>query len=252
MTTRRTLIIIAALVVGLLASVGAYAYLDSAQDRAYVDATLVKVFKVKKDIVKGAGGDQVISEEKVGSDEMPQEFRPGNAITDLNAIRGKVALTNLSSNQVLVEGMFVDPRTAQITAAQRVPAGQVAITVSLDQVSGVAGLLVPGDKVNMMVSVKDGADGPGGVRHLFQNVNILFIGKNAAPEAGETAAVAEVISDLVTFAVPPFAAEKIAYAANAPDGKIILTLVPPDNKPAAIPPATADNLFTGGLTPYEG
>ena len=209
MTTRRTLIIIAALVVGLLASVGAYAYLDSAQDRAYVDATLVKVFKVKKDIPKGAGGDQVISEEKVSSDEMPQEFRPGNAITDLNAIRGKVALTNLSSNQVLVEGMFVDPRTAQVTAAQRVPAGQVAVTVSLDQVQGVAGLLVPGDKVNMMIAEQTPA-GAANVSHLFQNVNVLFIGTTAAPEAGDTAAVTNPGSNLITFAVPPLAAAKIA------------------------------------------
>lgn len=251
MNTRRTLIIAVALVLGAVAAFGSYSYMNAVEERAYNDAELVKVFKIKKDVPKGLSGDQVIGEERVASDSMPQEFRPGTAITDINAIRGKVALTNLAANQVLVEGMFVDPRTAQITAAQRVPAGQVAVTVSLDQVQGVAGLLVPGDKVNIMVKLGDGLD-DSRVQHLYQNVNVLFIGTQAAPQAGETQEVVNPGSGLITFAVPPDAAERITLAANSAGAKILLTLVPPDNKPAAVPPVTKDNLFTGGLTPYEG
>lgn len=248
MSTRRTLIIVIALVLGAVSAAGAYAYMSGAEDRAYVDATLVKVFKVKKDIPKGVAGEQAISEERVSPDKIPQEFRPGNALTDVNAIRGKVALTNLSANQVLVDGMFVDPRQAQVTAAQRVPAGQVAVTVSLDQVQSVAGLLVPGDKVNIMVKM----DEPEAVQHLFQNVDVLFIGTTAAPEAGETAEVTNPGSGLITFAVPPHAAEKITLASQASGMKLVLSLVPPDNNPAAVPPVNRDNLFSGGLTPYGG
>lgn len=248
MSSRRTLIIVIALVVGAVSAAGAYVYMSGVEDRAYVDATLVKVFKVRQDIPKGASGEQAISEERVSSDKIPQEFRPGNALTDVNAIRGKVALTNLSANQVLVEGMFVDPRTAQVTAAQRVPAGQVGVTVSLDQVQSVAGLLVPGDKVNIMVKM----DEPDTVQHLFQNVDVLFIGTTAAPAAGATEEVTNPGSGLITFAVPPHAAEKIALAAHSPGMKLILSLVPPDNTPAGVPPVTKDNLFGGGLTPYGG
>jgi hypothetical protein len=86
---------------------------------------------------------------------------------------------------------------------------------------------------------------------LFQNVNILFIGTTAAPEAGETEAVAPAASNLITFAVPALAAQKIVLATRS-GGAVHLALVPPDNTPQPVPPVNQGNLFTGGLTPYEG
>ena len=71
----------------------------------------------------------------------------------MNVIRGKVALTNLAANQVVVDGQFVDPKVATVSSAQRIPTGNVAITIQVDQVRGVANLIQPGDKVNMLVSV---------------------------------------------------------------------------------------------------
>jgi len=243
MPARRTLIVIAAVLAGLLSAGAASAFLSSSDQRAYKGATLVKVYKVAKDVPKGFSGDSAISEAFVSADKMPQEFRPGTALTDINALRGKVAVTALSANQVVVDGMFVDPRVAQVTAAQRIPAGQVAVTVSVDKIKGVAGLLVPGDRVNIMVTV-DGAQ-----RTLFQNVQILFIGSTAAPEAGDTAQVNNPGSDLITFAVPQDAAAKITLAAAQPSG-LYLTLVPPDYKPVEIPGASTGSLFSGPVTPY--
>jgi pilus assembly protein CpaB len=141
--------------------------------------------------------------------------------------------------------MFVEPRVAQVTAAQRVPAGNVAVTVSTDQVHGVAGLLVPGDKVNVMVNIDD-------VQHvLLQNVPILFIGSQGAPQAGDTGEVTNPGSDLITFAVPQLDATRIAYASSQPGG-LYLALVPPDNQPVQAPPINKGNLFTGPLTPDRG
>ncbi|MEY2397282.1 MAG: pilus assembly protein CpaB [Actinomycetota bacterium] len=243
MPARRTLIIVAAVVAGLLSAAGASAFLSGSDQRAYKGATLVKVFKVSKDVAKGYSGDDAISGEFVKSDEMPQEFRPSTAITDINSLRGKVAVTGLSANQVVVDGMFVDPRAAQVTAAQRIPAGQVAVTVTVDQVHGVAGLLVPGDRVNIMVNLE------GAQQTLYQNVQILFIGATAAPEAGDTQAVANPGSGLLTFAVPQEAAEKITLGSTQPGG-LYLTLVPPDYKATPIPAATTGNLMNGAPTPY--
>jgi len=243
-SARRTIILVVAIGVAALASFATYAWLNGVQDRAYAKAKRVQVFVVRKDVPKGTAGEQALSSELVKSGSAPQEFRPATALTDINAIRGKVALTNLSAGQIVVDGMFVDPKVAQVTAAQRVPAGQVAVTVSVDQVHGVAGLLTPGDKVNMMIQGADGKE-----RFLFQNVNILFIGSTAAPQPGETQAAAPTASNMITFAVPPLAAEKIVLASNG--GGIYLTLVPPDNQPVSVPPVDPNSLTSGPLTPYE-
>ena len=239
MGSKRTLIVAVALVAALLAAFANYAYLNSVQDRAYKDAELLKVFVVRKDIAKGLPGEQALQEEFIGSGEIPREFRPATALTDVNTIRGKVALNNLSVGQVVVEGQFVDPKVANITFSQRIPAGKVAITVSIGILEGVGGLLVPGDKVNLLVN-----DTAANKRVLFQNVDILAIGATPAPQAGDTAPAVNPGSNLITFAVPPLAASKILVA-----GSLYLTLVPPDNQPVEVPPVNPGNLFTGGLTP---
>lgn len=245
MRPSRTLIVIAAVVAALVAGTAASAFLSGADDRAYKGAALVKVYKVVKDVPKGFSGDEAIATEKVRADKIPQEFRPGTALVDINALRGKVALTNLSANQVIVDGMFVDPRVAQVTAAQRIPSGNVAVTLDLDQVKSVAGLLVPGDKVNIMTNV-DGAE-----HTLYQNVEILYIGSTAAPEVGDTQAVAApaLNTNLITFSVPQDAANRIVYAAGQGEG-IHLSLVPPDYQPQQIAPANSGNLFNTTPTPY--
>jgi len=237
---RRTVILIAAVVVAVVAAVAIYSYLNNVQNRAYHNAKLVKVFRVSKDIKKGLPGEQAVDGGFVKSDDIPQKFRPTTALTDINAVRGKVALSDLSAGQVVVDGMFVEPRVAQVSFAQRIPAGQVAITISVDQIRGVAGFIVPGDKVNMM------ANAPDGERFLFQNLNVLAVGSTPAPQPGETTATTPVTAGgPITFAVPPLAAEKIAIASG-----VYLTLVPPDNQPVPVPPANQGNLFTGPLTPY--
>jgi pilus assembly protein CpaB len=240
---RRTVILIVAVIVALVAAAAIYSYLNSVQNRAYHDAKLVKVFRVDKDVSKGLPGEQAIDQGYVKSSDIPQKYRPTTALTDINAIRGKVALNNLSAGQVVVDGMFVEPRVAQVSFAQRIPAGQVAISVQFDAVHGVANLIVPGDQVNILATAPDGE------RFLFQNVNVIAIGATPAPQPGETTATTAPAGSgngLLTFSVPPLAAAKISIAKE-----MYLTLVPPGNQPVPVPPVTGNNLFSGPLTPYS-
>lgn len=239
---RRTLTLVIAVIFAAVAALSTYVFLKSADRRAYGDARLVEVFVVAKDIPKGMFGEQAIDGEFIEKTNVPAAVRPSTATTDLAEIRGKVALTALSTNTPIVQGLFVDARSAQVTFSQRIPAGQVAITVSVDQVRGVAGLLVPGDRVNILVN-QDNAQ-----RYLFQNVEVIAIGTTAAPEAGETQPVTNPGSGLITFAVPPAAAPKIAFAAQQ-SGGLYLSLVPPDYQPVDVPGVDAGNLFSGDLTP---
>ena len=87
---------------------------------------------------------------------------------------------------------------------------QVAITISVDQVRGVAGLLVPGDFVNVLLTdggrpLGNASDGPvdaegnavhtdtdvniaPDARYLYQKVQILAIGQQRTLQPGETVA----------------------------------------------------------------
>jgi pilus assembly protein CpaB len=249
---RRTVILIAAVVVAAIAAVAVYSYLTTVQDRANKDAKLVKVFVVKKDITKGLPGEQALDQGFIKPDKINVKFRAATALTDVNVIRGRVALTNLAANQVVVDGQFVDPKVATVSSAQRIPTGNVAITIQVDQVRGVANLVQPGDKVNMLVSVHSGKE-----EYLFQNVPVLFVGSQAAPQPGETTATTAPAtptqgSGLITVAVSPASAQRIAFVTAAGDAgsSIYLTLVPPDNIPQPLPAVDLNNVIEGNqLTP---
>jgi len=259
MGARRTLILIVAIAVGTVSALSAVLYLNSAQARADGNAKLIRVYKVTKRIPKNTTGDAAISANLIAVDAIPKRFYPPSAVTDLNAIKGKVAPLDLAPGQVLVDNEFVEPRVAQTSfSTTNVPSGEVAITVNIDQVRAVAGLVVPGDKVDLIGqfgNTKDtagaaAAPSSGPYEHFFyQNVNVVAIGQSAAPKQGDTQGTTNPGSGMYTFAVPPEAAERIILASQSND--LYLALVPPDNPPTQIAPVkSADVDNPPSLTPY--
>ena len=252
MAQKRSIMLAVALVVAAVAAVATWSYLGGVQDRAYGNAALTKVVVVKRDLKQGLSGDQAISERAVGLADIPRRFRPASALTDVSAIRGRVAMSDLAAGQVLVAGQFSNSNLVPGSFAERIPAGQVAITVQVDQIRGVANLVVPGDKVNILTH------GPDGEHLLYQNVSVLAVGTTlaSAPGDGNRASSAPASgtssSGLITFAVPPAAAQKLALvsAGGADTGGLYLNLVRPDNQPVPAGVVNPGNLFQGGLTPY--
>ncbi|MBI2710018.1 MAG: Flp pilus assembly protein CpaB [Actinobacteria bacterium] len=156
MSSRRTLILVAALVIGGIAAVLLYGYVNGIQDRAYGKTNRIKVFVVKTQVPRGRYGEEVKSEGLVVESKIPQEFYPPNAIRSLDDIAGKQAINNLAPNQIVTSDMFADPATVSETFADRLEkirgTDQVAISFRVSQMHAVAGLLQPGDYVNVMLT----------------------------------------------------------------------------------------------------
>ena len=207
MSSRRTLILIAAALVGAIAAYALFTYVGGIEDEANDNAERVKVFKIVEDIPKGTFGDEAVRLGLIEEDVIAQEYRPATAITTASQIDGLVSISDLAANQVVVSNQFVDQASSLSTFSSLLQNNEVAVTVSIDQVRGVAGLLVPGDFVNLLVtSIADAAVAPEGeeggdpaaaagtgvyaqpARALFQKVQILAIGQTRKLEPGETAA----------------------------------------------------------------
>ena len=269
MSSRRTLILIAAALVGAIAAYALFTYVGGIEDEANDNAERVSVFKIVGDIPKGTFGDEAFAQGLIEEDVIAREFRPATAISDPVEIDGLVAISDLPANQVVVSNQFVSQAESLSTFSSLLKNHEGAITVSVDQVRGVAGLLVPGDFVNMLVLVENvNTEGETieigdtvfetPARYLYQKVQILAIGQTRRLEPGETAAtnadgtpVTSTTSGLVTFAVPADAAQQIASVSAA---GIYLTLVPRDYQPTAIDPLDPLAALPGEdpaqLTPY--
>jgi Flp pilus assembly protein CpaB len=284
------LILIAAMVVGVLAVVVVWNYVNGADNRAQDNAAEVPVYVVKRDIPRGATGATSIDQKDIVQDTIPTKFKPNTAVNDLSTISTFVAVTDIPANSVLVNGMFVSPEEANVGNSELLKDGRVAITISVDPVRGVAGLIVPGDFVNVMLLPKDDAcatptqDAGSNTsppklfdmrsapvqseyvcrpaRFLYQKVQVLFVDKTTVTQPGQTqttdttgaaTSTTAVNTGLITLSVPPSSAQWLA-SVNAE--QLYLTLVAPDYTAAAQQQIDTSHVTAlpgedaGQLTPY--
>jgi Flp pilus assembly protein CpaB len=256
---RRTLILAAAIIVGALGAFLVWNYVNNVEDKVAQDAELVSVYLVSQPIARGTSG--VEAQAYIKKDSIPRKAVPANALRNPQDIAGKVALNALSANQVVLTDMFVDPSdpNARQSFSERLTRinneDQTAITIQVDQVRGVAGLLQPGDYINIMVREVSQIDPlaplPEGTsaeeilfgaqaRYLYQKVEVLAVGQNTVPMAGSTQAAAGENSlapadptaardaGLITVIVPTRAAQ---YIASVESERLYLALVARDYKP---------------------
>ncbi|MGH8990121.1 MAG: Flp pilus assembly protein CpaB [Acidimicrobiia bacterium] len=250
--SRRVLIVIVAVALAGVSAFAAVNYLSSADSRALGNAEMVEVFVVKKDITKGFPGEQALDEGYVVKDRIPRKYYPAKAVVNSQTLRGKVALAPIPAGLPVVDGAFVDPRVATVSFAQRIDQGMEAISISVSDTQGVARLVVPGDHVNMILTLPEDPANEVTKKSQFvlKNIEVLAVGnavqlqpgEEAAQPAvdGETAPVAQ--SGLLTLSLPALDTQKVTLAQEI--GSIHLTLVPPDFAPAPVPPVNRGNIFS--------
>ena len=256
MGNRRVLILVIAVALAGLTAFLTFNYANTADERANKGAQLVQAYVVKKDIPKGTAGSKALDDEYIGQEKIPRKFLPANAITDPQKLRTQVAVSNLSAGLPIVAGNFASPQVAQESFAGMLQAGEQAVTLAVSDIEGVARLIAPDDRVNLMLTTdKPAAPGqPGGgkeTQYVLQRVKVLAVGNATTLQPGQTpadvapqqAGVAKTVdSSLMTFAVPAIDAEKLVHASQI--GSIHLTLVPKDFTPAPVPPVNNGNLFS--------
>ena len=130
------------------------------------------------------------------------------------------------------------------------PQGDVAISVSVDQVHAVAGLIQPGDKVDILLDLNGNQE-----TYLYQQVPVLAVGTTLVPAPGTAPSgpqtTATTTSNVITFAVTPAAAARIALAdsnGGGVTGGIYLALEAAGNPAAAPTTITSSNLIPGNST----
>jgi Flp pilus assembly protein CpaB len=206
---------------------------------------LASAYVVAKPIPDGLSGTSAVSGGYFKQESIPTEIRPATAITGLSELQNLQANSAFSPGQVLVSGMFVSPVQAATSFAQLIPAGDVAVTVAVDQVHGVAYLPQPGNKVDLMITVSGAED------FLLQNVPILAVGQSTTslPTSGQTQTANSTNSGgTYTFAVRATDALRIALAQQTGLG-IYMILVPSNNAVVVAPGPTMDqaNILDGPL-----
>lgn len=232
------ILLVLALGCGLVASIGINQVLAKRSDAPGVEGEKVPIFVALKDI---AYGDPIVPE-MVKLKPVPAEDVPPEAITDFKELENRraaqkiVAGDPITGRKLLKKGESGGSRTDQI------PDGYRAIPVRVDAASGGAGLILPGDRVDLMVHMPENPTR--GVRKtvtltFLQNVKVFAVDDMVSTEQNAAQSVqAKTISLLVT----PEQAQLVILASELGNIRLVMRRAG-DESQLETPVATLDRLL---------
>jgi pilus assembly protein CpaB len=175
-------------------------------------STLVVVANTK------VGPANLLSAGQLTTDVWHQENRPQGAFGNVDQAVGRVTATSLLPGELVTENKLAPKGTAPGITALLSP-NQRAMTVKVDEASGVAGFLAPGDRVDVVVIVDKGPfDKDPLAKLLLQNLKVLGTGQKMENRPGDKPQIVPT----VTLEVTPDEGERLALAAQ--EGRISLVL----------------------------
>jgi Flp pilus assembly protein CpaB len=273
------LILIGAIVIGGLAAFLTLNYVRGVENENAENNQLVEVLVATGPIPKGASADEAITTKMIAVDERRRADLPAGAVRRNAEIAGQVAAVELTGGEIITTAMFVADSDLSGSKGTSLDKGNVAITISVDEAAGVAGLVQPGDSINILAEATpgdpageaaDAVEAASGLSvvddlfsmeapavYVFQDVKVLAVGQtlgepvaNAAPAEGEAAPPppAGGGSGLITVQLPP---DQAALLAGVRNSNLYLTLNRPDYEPVPVPFAPIVELpGVQGVSPY--
>src|ERR1700675_2300618 len=155
---------------------------------------------------------------------------PEGAYTDPKQVIGSYVKNSVVANEPIVQGkLFTGDKTAGVMPLL-IPFGMRAVSVPVDEVSDVAGFVLPHTRVDVLVATQggEGASDKAFSKVILQNVEVLAVAQEVEQKKDEP----EIVK-VVTLLVTPQESERLALAShsgtlrlamrNYNDNKIVLT-----------------------------
>jgi len=187
---------------------------------------------------------------------VPQKFIQPYAARSPNDVVGLVAGAPIAEGEQLLTNKLRRPDAAPLTPADATlsmvtPKGARAVTIAVDSITGVGGFVRPGDKVDILWTLKLPGD-QAATLTLFQEVPVLAVGGEIAGrprrggEEGAPAAGSLSVQATVTLAMSPQDTSALLFARE--QGKIQLSLRPKlESGQVLVPPANIQTLLEATL-----
>ena len=136
--------------------------------------------------------------------------RDGTDIEDLN---GTVVRNAITAGQPLTRGALVSPGDRGFLAAALGP-GMRAVTIPVSGLTGVAGFVFPGDRIDLMLTQSVQGEGPEMKvsETVIRNLRVLATDNRVVPTTNEQGQTVAQKTNLVTLEATPKIAEKISVA----------------------------------------
>src|SRR5262245_11376976 len=179
-----------------------------------------------------------IAENQVRLVPWPDSIKPDGAITDPKSVVNSVARVTIERNQPLSQAQLLG-QGADVLPLM-IPDGMRAMSVRVDDVTGVSGFITPNSRVDVLVAgAPEGGEGNQGQRSklVLQDIRVLAIGKSIAQTQDKPVEV-----PTVTLLVSPEEAEKLTLATRYEPVRLALRNYS-DNQLVGTPGLSTGTLF---------
>jgi pilus assembly protein CpaB len=183
----------------------------------------------------------VIKEDDVQLAEWPGSI-PQGASVKVQDLLGRGVTTTIYAKEPVIDSRLA-PKGAGGGLAAMIPPGMRAVAVHVNEVVGVAGFVVPGMRVDVLISgsIPNSGSNQGTItRTLLQNVEVLSAGQDFKKDAEGKPVVVQVVNLLVN----PEHAEQLSLASSQTSIQLVLRN-PLDRDTAKTPGTALAQLFGG-------
>jgi len=150
--------------------------------------------------------------------KIPGSQFPKGAFSKVEEVIDRPVISNVLADEALLEGRLA-PRGSGLGLAPSIPVGMRAVTVRVSDVVGVAGFVLPGLRVDVLVTGRpEGANAETVTTTVLQNILVLSAGQTMQPDNRGSA----ISAPNVTLLVSPEQAEVLTLAGS--EGRIQLVL----------------------------
>jgi Flp pilus assembly protein CpaB len=148
----------------------------------------------------------------------PEKDVPKKALFAIQEAENRVVMVPMNTNEPMLQGKLSDTSSPE-GVASTIPKGYRAVSVQITDVSGVAGLILPGSTVDVLFT-RPGSMAEATTSMILQNVRVLSSGRTI--QNGQAVDPRAPKSPTVTLVLKPEDAQKLELAKN--EGRIGLSL----------------------------
>ncbi len=228
MRAKSVVLLALALGCGLVASIGITQVMAKRNSEPGISGETDTIFVAMKDIGLG----DILNSQVLRLEQWPKDKVPAGALTRIEDVEGRRARTKLYAGEPILENKLSRKGANDNWASAQIPKGYRVVSVKVDQVSGGASLILPGDRVDVLVYlIRDAQKGieETTTRTVLQDIKVFAVNDvvGVESEKDNKSLAAKTISLLVT----PDQAAKLTLATEM--GKIRLVMRPPNDEQTA-------------------
>jgi len=231
---RLNVILLLAVIFGIAAAFGVFQYLNGVKATYVEQGDFVKVAVAKQRIAPKTR----VSAEMFTMREIPSRYVNNDAVVDPASVTGKLTKTVIHPDEQILKSKIRGQDDPPDELAYIIPDGYRALSVAVNEVSGLAGMIRPGDTVDVFVTfqrkIQDQEETLTSL--ILQKIKVLAVDQRLDSAVG-----GEQITEnqTVTLAVTPQQAQPLVLSTEK--GSIRLMMRPPADQVTVAIPSTKIN-----------